>query len=354
MKIYQKNGYLDAAHIEEVADKNGIAFVAIIGKRQIGKTYNVLKHMLDNDRRFIFMRRVRAEMEMLESDVNSPFEAIRDYAGLIKFRHESQYTAAIERLDHIPQDADDKPEAVRIGTGVALSTVGNIRGFNGSLYSDLVFDEFIPEEQLYKVRNEGDAFLNAYTTINGNREIDEEAPRPPLRVWLLANSNNLDSGILDALNITRDVERMSIRGDEVRILPDRHIMILLPDSTAITEKRKRGVLYEAIDKESDFAKMAYENKFSYNDYSDVVAVNLREYNVLAHYGKMTIHLHKNAKRVFVSDRIAGKARHEYRDTEYYQNKFIREFPDLRPAFLSGHVGFSSMRIKAYFIHALRL
>ena len=32
MKIYLDNGYLDAAHIDEVADRNGVNFIVIIGK----------------------------------------------------------------------------------------------------------------------------------------------------------------------------------------------------------------------------------------------------------------------------------------------------------------------------------
>ena len=76
MKLYLDNGYLDAAHIDEVADRNHINFIIIIGKRQVGKTYNVLKLMLDSGRQFIFMRRVRPELDMLCKDVNSPFEKV--------------------------------------------------------------------------------------------------------------------------------------------------------------------------------------------------------------------------------------------------------------------------------------
>ena len=55
MKLYTKEGWLDAKHIEEVADKNDINFIVIIGKRQIGKTYNVLLLMLDENKNFIFI-----------------------------------------------------------------------------------------------------------------------------------------------------------------------------------------------------------------------------------------------------------------------------------------------------------
>ena len=83
MNIYTRDGWLDAKHIEEVADKNNISFIIIIGKRQIGKTYGVLKLMLDEDKRFILLRGMRTELEMLERNVNSPFEKIKGYEGKI-------------------------------------------------------------------------------------------------------------------------------------------------------------------------------------------------------------------------------------------------------------------------------
>ena len=53
MKLYLDGGWLDVPHVAEVADRNNVSFIAIIGKRQIGKTYGVLKYMLDYDKRFI-------------------------------------------------------------------------------------------------------------------------------------------------------------------------------------------------------------------------------------------------------------------------------------------------------------
>ena len=341
MNIYTPDGWLDIPHIVEVADRNAINFIIIIGKRQVGKTYGVLKYMIDEDKRFIFMRRVKTELEMLEKNVNSPFEKI--YPGLISFSKESDYTAAIERIDR----GEEGDTVTRIATGAALSTIGNIRGFNGDIYTDWVFDEVIPEEQLFKVRNEGDAFLNAHTTINGNRELEG---RPCVRCWLLSNSNNLNSGILDALKVTKDVERMSLRGEEVRLLKDRGILILLPESKKIVEKRKQlGGLYKAIGGDSKFSKMAYENEFAYNDFSDVKGEPLREYNPYLTIGKITIHLHKNDKRLYVTDRVRAKPRYELNDNESGVNQFNRKFSILKSAYMKGRFLFQDMRVKNYFL-----
>lgn len=353
MNIYTRDGWLDAKHIEEVADRNNIAFIVIIGKRQIGKTYGVLKLMLDSDKRFILLRGMRTELEMLERNVNSPFEKIKGYEGKILFEKNSDYTAEIIRQD-IKEDEDGEShiENTMIGMGAALSSVGRIRGFNGDLFSDVVFDEAIPESHLLKVRHGGDAFLNMYTTVAGNRELEG---RPPLRVWLLANSNNLDSEILDALEITDIVERMSLKGEESRIIKERGIMILLPDSRAITEKRKKLALHRAIGGESKFAKMAYGNEFAYNDYTDVGTKPLAEYKpIILITGIGTVYLHKSDKTLYITGGNDKNARHKYNESEYSKNKFIRDFPEIKAAFMRGRITFTNMTVKNAFLHYIDL
>ena len=353
MNIYTKEGWLDAKHIEEVADKNKISFIIMIGKRQIGKTYNVLKLMLDEDKRFILLRGMRTELEMLERNVNSPFEKIHGYEGKILFDKNSEYTAEIIRQDlTYNEDGDSIIQNTTIGMGAALSSIGRIRGFNGDQYSDVVFDEAIPESHLLKVRHGGDAFLNMYTTVAGNRELEG---RPPLRVWILANSNNLDSEILDALEVTDIVERMSLRGEESRIIKERGIMILLPDSNVITEKRKKLALHRAIGGNSKFAKMAYGNEFAYNDYSDVGAKPLAEYKPIIRVdGQFSIYLHKYDKTLYITGAQDKNARHKYNNSDYSKNKFIRDYPEIKAVYLRGRITFQNMVVKNEFLHYIDL
>ena len=340
MRLYDNQGWLDIRHIEEIADKNAISFIVIIGKRQVGKTYGVLKHMLDSDRRFILLRGMKTELEMLERNVNSPFEKIHGYEGIISFSKDSEYTANIKRLG-------DDESYINIGMGAALSSIGRIRGFNGDLYTDVVYDEFIPESHLLKVRHAGDAFTNMYTTVNGNRELEG---RPALRCWLLANSNNLDNEILDTLQITDIIERMSLRGTESVILTDRGIMILLPDSTQITEKRKQTALFRAINKNSKFARMAFDNEFAYNDYSDVYSKPIQEYRPIFTFGDNVLHLHKNDKTLYITSRYGTKCKENYSDSDYDKMVLRRKYPELKAAYMDGRIIFQNMTVKNRFLN----
>ena len=345
MNIYTKDGWLDIDHIAKIADNNNINFIIIIGKRQVGKTYGVLKYILDNNKTFVFTRRVKEELNMLTKNVNSPFEKV--YPGEVIFTKDSEYTADISRLE---KNVEGEFVKKRIGIGTALSSIGKIRGFNGDLYTDWIFDEFIPEEHLFRISNEGDAFLNAHTTINGNREIEG---RPCIRTWLLANSNNLDSEILNALNVTKIVERMSLRNEESRMLKERGILVLLPESKKVVEKRKLGGLYKAIGGDSKFSKMAYENEFAYNDYTDVKQMPLIHFNPLLTIGKITISLHKNDKTLYVTERLKAKSKYNLTDSDADIMRFNREFADIRLAYLNSRCTFQDMAVKNYFLSLLK-
>lgn len=352
MRLYTKEGWLDAKHIEEVADRNGISFIVIIGKRQIGKTYNVLKLMLDENKHFILLRGVKTELDMLKRNVNSPFEKIEGYKKRIAFNSETEYTASIVRTDNenvVDEDGNTSTAELytNIGMAAALSSIGRIRGFNGDEYSDVVYDEFIPESHLLKVRNGGDAFINMYTTVSGNRELEGRAP---LRVWLLANSNNLDNEVLTALQLSDVVEKMSIRGEESRIIKERGIMVILPDSEQITTKRKKTALYRAIDPDSKVAKMTFENEFSYNDFSDVGTKPLQEYNPIIKAGPVTIHLHKSEKIIYITERMRCQCRKNYTESDFDKMRMARDFPELRAAYLRGRITFQSMKVKNDFLH----
>lgn len=48
MNIYDKNGWLDVPRIVQLADKNKINFIFIIGARRTGKTYGIFQHFIND------------------------------------------------------------------------------------------------------------------------------------------------------------------------------------------------------------------------------------------------------------------------------------------------------------------
>lgn len=335
MSLYLDSGYLNQEWVQKQADKQNISFIVEIGGRQVGKTYGTLELMLDQEKKFILMRRTQTETDFICNDINNPFTV---FNRGITVKKDTKYTAAIYRTS---EDSNN----VFTGSVMALSTTAKIRGFNGSIYTDLVFDEFIPENHVTKIKNEGDAFLNAVVTISGNRELDD---LPPLRCWLLANANTISSPILDALNIAEKVESMSAEGKELSIMPERGIMIILPKSEQILNKRKNTALMRAIKKDSRFSKMAVENEFSYNDASNIINVNIDEYKPLCSViGMFTIWRHKNNATLFVNSKYI-KTHCNFADTERERVAMHRVFPFLRGMYFNGTIFFSDLVTKGKF------
>ena len=145
------------------------------------------------------MRRTVEEVQFLgiNTEVN-PFKVF-----------EPEHEISMDRAGKILNISED---GEIIGICLGLPTVATIRGFSASRFTDIIFDEFIPEKHVIQRKTEGDALLNAYTTINGNRELEG---RPPVRLWLLANSNNINSPILTALGLVDPILRMREKGQEV-------------------------------------------------------------------------------------------------------------------------------------------
>lgn len=336
MGLYLQNGYINQKWIEEQADKNNISFIVEIGGRQVGKTYGTLKLMLDENKKFILMRRTSSEMEFICNDINNPFKVFKGYD--ISVKKEGKYSGSIHK---VTEDSD--PEF--IGSTMALSTIAKIRGFAGFMYSDVVFDEFIPENHVVKIKDEGDAFLNAYTTIAGARE---ELGEKPLRFWLLANPNNIDNAILRTLQISYKIEDMMLKGQEISILKDRGIMIILPNSDEIMKKRSTNSLFRAIGTDNKFSQMALGNEFSYNDSSDVRSFNLKEFKLLMTISNIAIYKHKAKNLFYASTIIMGQPKRDrvFSDTEK-DTLFIKSnYPSLRAYYISGRFAFSDLTTKA--------
>lgn len=338
--LYTNEGFLNVSWIDKEANRINAAFIVILGTRQIGKTYGTLKLMTDEKRNFILMRRTQTEADFITNGTLNPFLALGRTD--IKVKKESQYIGKIL--------AETESGFDPIGITLSLTCVSKIRGFSGVAFTDLVYDEFIPESHVNRIRNEGDAFLNAVVTISGNREIEG---KPPLRTWLLANSNNIGSPILKALNITDKVESMDKCGQELSILPDRGIIIVLAKARELSDKRKKTSLMKAISKESEFTKMAYDNEFSYNDAENVTRRDLKQYQQIAAVtGVFTIWRHKGNGTLYITS--YRRCNREFSNTDRGYRELLTTIPTLKLNYTFNNTYFESLAVKETYKDIVRL
>lgn len=322
-------------------------FQIFIGGRGTGKTFSGLFGALDlAPDKFIFMRRTAQELDlMLDSDKYgegaNPFKPVNKEknrnVGLAKI---VKNLAGIYNREMV--DGKEKPVGFPIGYGVALSTISTIRGIDFSDCTDCIYDEFIPEKHVRRIKNEGAALLNAYETICRNREF---AGDPPLNLWMLANSNDIYNDIFLELGIVSDIERMVRRGSRDKYFKDRGLAVhLIGDNNDFVEAKSATALYK-LAKGSQFADMALDNKFAYNDFSLIKHENIVGMRPLCAIGKAFIYVKKGSRNIYVSYAEARTRRYDI-ELEQDRKSFYNEFGRfIYKRFINSLISFESYELK---------
>ena len=298
-------------------------FIFCVGGRGTGKTYGALKYVLDRDIHFILMRRTQNQCDMISKPEFSPFKSLeRDTGILIGTDSISKNNAAFYR-----QELDDKGGRVNVGSAIgytcALSTISNLRGFDASDVELLIYDEFIPEAHERPLKHEGAAFLNAYETINRNRELQG---RQPLRVLCLANANDLGCPIFDELGLIDRVDKQYRKKQECKTYPDIGVAVYLLQGSPVSSRKADTALYR-MTAGTEFSDMAVNNKFSASDYNGVRSEPLNEYRSIVTVGDICIYKHK-AQRTFYACRVISGKPAQYEFNEISLAAFRRKYPYL--------------------------
>lgn len=339
--LYTPEGWLNFDYIYD----QPAWLIVLIGKRQVGKTYGCLKQMLKRKRSFMLMRRTTTELKTIVSNPKfNPFKPFYPEYKVDMF-HSGENTFSISEYS-----LDENGKAVQgeeLGVATSLSQIAKVRGFDGSVFTDLVFDEFIPEKGVITKRSEGEDVLNALTTIGGNREILEENPRPPLRVWLLANTNNIDSYILNALNLTDDV-LYARRKHKEELMLDDGTLIIQPDSTKIIEKRKETALMRRVSKNSEFYKMAIENEWAYDESPYIKTMPLKGMQPAWAYDD-NIFAWKHPQGYYIC-RASFKGHNDckYDGSRTDRERLAMEWSIMKPYYYAGCCTFSDLRALSVF------
>jgi len=266
----------------DTRDRSDCPFQIIVGGRGVGKTYSSLRNLLidENDNKiipepnhkFMYMRRLAKEIEFCTSEISNPFKRInRDYNLDVRasFTKKDGYAVFYDK-----SSTDELQEP--IGYGVALSTFSGLRGVDFSDVDTIIFDEFIPERQVRKIKSEGRVFLNMYETVNRNRELQGE---PPVKVLLLANSISMASEILLEMGAVPTMASMILKDQHRATVKERGLYIELVDSKKLAEVKEQTALYR-LTKGSEFTKEAIMNKFTSDNLDLAKKVKINEYKAI--------------------------------------------------------------------------
>ena len=277
-------------------------FMFYIGGRGVGKTFSYLKGHREafhagRAGKIIYMRLTEAELSRACRPDKNPYKKINEKCGFnIELKKHGEDATIIDHTD----DGD-----IVIGSAMALSTFYNQRGVDFSDFTDIYFDEFIPNKYARRtpaVKEAGALFVEAYETANRNREFEEENGKPIYCVFT-ANAFSLDSSILRRFKVNAAVEHMQETGQMRYRSPARGVYVELCESKEIADLKRNTALYRAIGDDDELAVINLENKFT--DYALSLVnkkVSIKEYRPLVYVSGITIYTHKSRDFLYISKR----------------------------------------------------
>lgn len=283
-KIYDKQGWVNWDYIIS----QGAAFTMVVGARGVGKTYGIMKYCIEHDIPFIYLRRLKTQLELCASVDGNPFNKLNTD---LEMNIRPQNT----RAGVVFADGEKT-----IALGVALSTVANVRGFDYSRFNMIIFDEAIASDGERPIPKEFNVFLNFYETVNRNRELTGQ---DPVRCILLGNANRLTNPYFSGWHFMKTALNM-IRGRQmVWFSADRSRMMIMLLDSRISNRKKDTALYKNAGK--DFTMMALDNAFR-TDGTNIRSMPIREFNHLVSIGDIGIYRHKSERLYYVSFLTRGE------------------------------------------------
>lgn len=341
LKLYETSGYVNIKGILET----GYPFIFIWGGRGTGKTYGILKYLVEEQRRFVLMRSLQKQSDMMSIPQFNPFKQYNadTYSNINPCKLGRDFSAFYNC--EIDGEGRNQPVGDILGYTASLSTIGNLRGFGASDVEVIFYDEFIPEKSETPVRNACYSLLNGYETINRNRELQN---KPPVQLVCASNSENVASDIFIKLGLVRKASEMAEKGQEICFLTDRGILLINLCMSEISQRKADTALYRMVGRESDFYKMAVSNSFYNLDYSDVQVKPLNEYRPMVTVGEITIYEHKSKMEYYVTKHPSGTPVDTFGLGEKDLSAFIRKYVWIWSEYLDFHVIFSDIESKILF------
>lgn len=293
MEIFGKNGYLDIPAILSV----GMPFTLILTGRGVGKTFGLLdycrREALEGRGRFAYMRRLQTQIDICAKQEFSPFKR------LDAVRH---YTTVVKSISKYSSGFFDDESGQLLGVGVALSTFGSLRGFDGSDITRIVFEECIPQAREARIKNEAQSLWDAYETINRNRELEGQKP---VQLVCIGNSNDSAADLLVDMGLVSRIERMKKKGVPVYIDRGRGLLLVVLTDSDIGEQKRGTALYTFLGKNSEYSAAALNNTPPEEWGALCRSVSIREYNPLVAVGELCIYRHKSRSDLYVSAHVSG-------------------------------------------------
>jgi hypothetical protein len=247
-----------------------------------------MKELVERKQPFIYLRRLKTQIDNCGKVTGNPFKRLNMDGGY----NILPYSVG----GNIEFRKDDKNGEI-VAVGVALSTVATIRGVDFSDYNYILFDEAVAMVGEKPIKNEFEAFLNFYETVNRNREIIGEKP---VQAILLGNANKLSNPYFTGWHFMKTSLKMLRGGQMVYRTPDNTRLMIMLQNSPISKKKAETAAYQ--NGSEGFLSMALDNAFR-TDETKIKSEPLKEYNHIVSIGEIGIYRHKSERKYFVSSKV---------------------------------------------------
>lgn len=274
----------------------GYTFNIVLSGRGVGKTFGFLKWMreqaVQDQGRFAYLRRLQTQIDICGKAEFNPFKRLDTvYHTTTTVKSISKYSSGFFEGD-----------AKLLGYGLALSTFGSLRGFDGSDINYILFEECIPKQGEHRLKQEASMLWDAYETINRNRELEGQEP---VKLFCIGNSNNTAADLLVDMNLVSRIERMKERGIELFQDRKRSLQLIVLGATAKGEQKRDTALYRFLGDGSEYAAAALDNDPAEEWGRGNRSRPLREYRPIVTVGEVTVYEHKSRYEYYVTQHRSG-------------------------------------------------
>ena len=337
INLYTEDGWPD---IDMLAN-TGAILIVLIGARRIGKTYGVLHKYIKEQVPMLYLRLTKTQLDRCASGGNNPFDPPAKDLGI----DTAFEIAGDSYLVREVTERDEKERPTAYGRFIAQgSSIYSTRGIASGQYGAIVFDEFIPERGT-AVRK--DAGYNLKSSIQSVTDVNTA----DIPVWLLANSNNLDSDVLQEFGLISVYEEMRLTGANCWLSPDGGTLCVDFKQSPISEKLKQTRLGRILNTGS-YGEMAFENDWSNNNFANVRRLpgnQVREYVDTLHLGDIMIMMHKTESWWYIRKAPNCPAKVPHWDvTPDTQRDIGRVFFGLLTGVAHGNITYDSFETKRKF------
>lgn len=255
------------------------AFIIItFAGRATGKTYSGLKTVVEQGKKFCFIKRTLEDVKLLVAgnrlNTDNSKEERKFFVDVSPFKPLNRdLNWNIRAFNIYPGlggffkcDSSNNPVGEPIGYIMALSGAGKFKGFDMSEVDVIIFDEFVPVTGTRPLKDEGKILLDLYATISRDRE---QRGKKPLQLWCFANADNIVCPVIDTFGLIDELADMARKDREFHYDPQRKILLhKLKTSDDFARVERNKAIYTAM-AGTKWAKMALENNFAFNDFSQV-------------------------------------------------------------------------------------